>query len=224
MGAALIPLAAGLLSTGGSLANNAANIAQAKAQMAFQERMSDTQVQRAVADYKAAGLNPALAYDHQASSPGGVSAQIGDSVNAGINSARSAAEAVTSMAINKAQSAKDLEVKEKGIQLANAQADLIHQQANSASADVGLKTQQMLFNAELQPATQRLAAAQAMLAELGIAGARNESNLNSKLGIWRPVIGDVLHSAQAASQLLNIPKVGLDILQKYDDYNFYRRR
>jgi len=62
----------GIMSQSGANQRNQDQIQAAKDQMAFQERMSSTAYQRAMADMTAAGLNPILAYQKGgASTPGG---------------------------------------------------------------------------------------------------------------------------------------------------------
>lgn len=72
----------------GQQQTNSAQSAQAQRQMDFQAEQSGSSYQRGVADMKAAGLNPMLAYSQGGASSGaGAQAQIGNEVQAGMSSA-----------------------------------------------------------------------------------------------------------------------------------------
>jgi hypothetical protein len=91
IGKAVGKLAPAALDVLGRRQQNQAMRAEARRAEAFAERMSSTAVQRSKADFEAAGFNPALAYSHSASSPGGVQAQIGNELSGAVSSAQQAA-------------------------------------------------------------------------------------------------------------------------------------
>lgn len=69
-------LLGGVIGSKGQKAANEQNIALAREQMAFQERMSNTAYQRATADLEASGLNRILALGSPATTPGGARATV----------------------------------------------------------------------------------------------------------------------------------------------------
>ena len=109
----------GLFGFGSGVATNVASAQQAEKQMKFQERMSNTQHQRQIADLKKAGLNPILSVtgaSKGAGSPMGAMAQMKDPVASAVSLQLLEAQARKAMA--------DAKIAEGDVPLAELKGDV----------------------------------------------------------------------------------------------------
>ncbi len=96
---------------------NSARASAAGDQMDFQERMSNTAVQRRMADLKAAGINPILAGRYDASTPAGAMPMV---ENVGLSTAQGISSAVTAR-----KQDKETEMLDKLLASAEVQEDIM---------------------------------------------------------------------------------------------------
>jgi len=223
----MLPLAIASIAAGASVAGgistNRTNAAIAQRQMDFQREMSNTAAQRAQADFAAAGLNPALAYGTQASSPGGASATMGNPFEAGVNSARSAYLASAELQMARQQNDADLRL--KNAQTAKSSAEALYTEenrrllepkffsANTAKESAALRldnlraTQphdiaaQAIRNAVLKATGARIGV-QTQLGKYLLPGAKAQAAFDSKAGGIKPTASFILNSAKAAKGII----------------------
>lgn len=112
------------LNYAGQSGANQVNRDIAEAQMRFQREMSNTQWQRAVADIRASGLNPALAYSQGGNSaPSGASTRVENAFAGVTNSASAAANRLQNMQLMKSDIAfrnaqvRNMEMQTKQLEL-----------------------------------------------------------------------------------------------------------
>lgn len=176
-----VPIVSGVLGAVGGMLSNRANAKMADKQMRFQERMSSTAAQRSVKDYEAAGLNPALAYDRPASSPGGSMAQQEDVVGKGVSSAMAAATMREQLSLLQKQTAK-MGFEARSAEVAQRIATNTEEEATQTAIAKLRQEREML-----QPSSD-LMRAQLQLLRYEMTGAKNEAELQKKMGIYGNIL------------------------------------
>jgi len=219
LGAAIAPfnpLLGGIAAVGGALIGNRANRNMARDQMRFQERMSGSAAQRSVEDFRAAGLNPGLAYGTTASTPMGSRAEQEDVMGRGLSTALNVKQAQAQIAATAASADK-----------ASSEAELNRFEiAKQGSTDGGTPGGQPLWRmqrdqlirdlqqrAGMQPHELRSVKAAADMAELGVQlrkldlpKAQVDAAFYKRFGIAIPTVGLLGSGAKAAADLSRVFK------------------
>jgi hypothetical protein len=125
LGELLGGLATGFFGYRGAKKQNIASAQQAQQQMDFQREMSDTAVQRRMADLRKAGINPILAGSKEASSPAGAMAPQVNQAQVALSTLGTASQIANTIAQTDL-TGKQAQIRTPAAQLSNMLVNLLH--------------------------------------------------------------------------------------------------
>lgn len=175
-------LAGGLITNQGNMAavDKSADRAQANAreQMAFQERMSSSAIQRAKADAKAAGMNPLIAMTQPSSTPSGAAG--------GVEAAKldnpASHLATTAMEASRLKQQKEMNDSQMGVNAASIK------QANATTAKSMAETSLMMKDINKKDLVDRAARTANKMIDAVSSSAKTLRNLDPSLSDFVPRI------------------------------------
>jgi len=198
-------LGAGALSTLGGIFGNKKQVSSAREQMAFQERMSNTEYQRSMKDMRTAGLNPMLAYQKGgASTPAGAQANIKNPLE-GLNqtAANYVGAKVAKANIDNIQAQTDLNKANSALALERANSERVSQ--DNLRATTGLTTERTATQVNLTEQERiRIQQAMAQLGKTRMESIEAEARADSAIlqgNIDRSEVGEFLSWLKRAKDL-----------------------